>query len=228
MAYRGKLAGAGRPKPDRNPPTRGFAINNGHGGMLARLPGRPIASPSPLWSEEAIAEIAKMRDRLAEKFGEERGHSMADISRHLIIFPNVAFQDSNTGFRIRQWWPKGPELLEVTQWELVPREERDDVRAYRLEASLAFLGPGGLATPDDVEALESCQIGFRASEVEWSDISRGMQREARADDEQQMRGFWRQWHSLIQDRGHLARTADTPVRTSAANLEAKARTKEGA
>jgi hypothetical protein len=178
--------------------------------MLHPFAGRPIASPSPIWSEEATAEVAQMRERLAERFGKERGYSMSDNSRHLVIFPNVAFQDSHTGFRIRQWWPKAPDLLEVTQWELIPRQEREDIRAYRMEGALAFLGPGGLATPDDVEALESCQIGFKAREMEWSDISRGTQRDARMTDEQQMRGFWRQWHSLIQGHGNLRHTADQP------------------
>lgn len=210
MAYRGKLAGVKRPRQDRDPPTHGIALNNGHAGMLHAANGRPIASPSPLWSDEAIAEVATMRERLAQRFGEKRGYSMSDTSRHLVIFPNIAFQDSQTGFRIRQWWPKAPDLLEVTQWEFAPRHEREDIRAYRMEGSLAFLGPGGLATPDDVEALESCQIGFRAREVEWSDISRGTQRQARMNDEQQMRGFWRQWHSLIQGGENVAHTADRP------------------
>lgn len=221
MAYRRKLAGAPAAKTDRNPPTSGFALNHGHAGMLQEeVTGRPIASPSPTWSAEAAAELAKMRERLAERFGEERGYAMAHQSRHLLIFPNLAFQDSRTGFRIRQWWPKAPDLLEVTQWELVPREEREDIRAYRMEGALAFLGPGGLATPDDVEALESCQAGFRASGVEWSDISRGTQREARMNDEQQMRGFWRQWHSLIQEQGHASSTADAPAAAADARKKA--------
>ena len=70
--------------------------------------------------------------------------------------------------------------------------------ARRLDSFLTFLGPGGFATPDDTEALESCQIGFRVKEVEWSDISRGMHREARSNDELQMRTFWRRWNAHMQ------------------------------
>ena len=29
----------------------------------------------------------------------------------------------------------------------------------------------GFATPDDIEALESCQIGFAAGGQEWNDVS---------------------------------------------------------
>ena len=71
------------------------------------------------------------------------------------------------------------------------------MRAFRLEWSRAFLGPGGLATPDDVEALESCQAGFTAGGVRWNDISRGIHRKARTNDELQMRTFWRQWNAQM-------------------------------
>lgn len=207
MEFRHKEAGVSRAKQD-NPLSRGIALKNGHVGMLSEYPGRPIATPSPLWSPETIAEVAELRKRLAERFGEARAHQMADVTRHLIIFPNVAFQDSPTGCRIRQWWPKGPGLMEVSQWDFAPRDENKEVRAYRLEGSLAFLGPGGLATPDDIEALESCQSGYRARECEWSDMSRGMQRDPRADDEYQTRAFWRQWHALIQGQAGAERLTD--------------------
>ena len=109
-----------------------------------------------------------------------------------------------------------------TGWELVPRDENEEVHAYRQELSLAFLGPGGLATPDDVEALESCQTGFNAKEFEWSDVSRGMQREPqRSDDEVQMRGFWRQWHAMIQGKPTAERTADPAIPFVSADAEAR-------
>ncbi|HEY7066336.1 MAG TPA: aromatic ring-hydroxylating dioxygenase subunit alpha [Chloroflexota bacterium] len=177
---------------------RGFALLGGHAGFLSSAPGRGIASPSPLWSEAANREVERVRALLLARFGEARGRQMAEMSRHLLIFPNLLFQDSHTGFRFRQITPIAPDQLEVLQWELVPRQEHDEVRAYRLENSLLFLGPGGFGTPDDVEALESCQFGFRAREVEWSDVSRGLHREALAEDELQMRAFWRQWHAQMQ------------------------------
>jgi len=91
-------------------------------------------------------------------------------------------------------------LVEVIQTDLVPRDESEELRAYRMEWSRAFLGPGGLATPDDVEALESCQAGLAARELEWSDISRGMHRQPRANDELQIRGFWREWQHQLGGR----------------------------
>jgi p-cumate 2,3-dioxygenase subunit alpha len=180
--------------------SRGVALGNGHGAMLTMLPGRPIASPSAVWTPEAQDEVRRVRGLLDTRFGPERAQAMAETSRHVLIFPNLLFQDSNTGFRFRQIWPVAPDRLEVLQWELVPREERADVRGYRLESSLIFLGPGGFGSPDDGEALESCQQGYRAPEVEWNDLSRGLHRDGRAEDEEQLRSFWRQWHALMQGR----------------------------
>lgn len=210
IAQRHKMAGAPRINNQAMyQASRAFTLGNGHGGIQVGMPGRPIASPSPFWTEEAAAEVARVRERLVERFGPERAARMADDSRLMVIFPNLAFQDTHSGFRFRQWWPKGPGLMQITQWELVPRGENAEIRAYRQELSLAFLGPGGFATPDDVEALESCQKGFAAREFEWSDISRGMQREPqRSDDEVQMRGYWRQWHAMIQGRAAADRWED--------------------
>lgn len=216
IAQRHKMAGAPRINTQAAyQASRAFTLVNGHGGIQVGMPGRPIASPSPFWTEEAAAEVARVRERLVERFGPERAARMADDSRLMVIFPNLAFQDTHSGFRFRQWWPKGPGLMQINQWELVPRGENPEIRAYRQELSLAFLGPGGFATPDDVEALESCQKGFAAREFEWSDISRGMQREPqRSDDEVQMRGFWRQWHAMIQGRTAADRWDDPAFATS--------------
>jgi p-cumate 2,3-dioxygenase subunit alpha len=188
--------------------TRSFAARNGHGGMIHRAEGRAIANPSPLWSEGTKKEVLRVKAELIARFGEKRGRQMSEVSRHICIFPNLIFQDSQTGFRLRQIWPVRPDLIDVLQWDLVPRDEREDLRASRMEYSLAFLGPGGLATPDDAEALEACQRGFGAREVEWSDISRGMQREPQMNDELQMRSFWRQWHACIRGGPKLTSTDD--------------------
>jgi len=113
--------------------------------------------------------------------------------------------------KLRQFWPTAPDAMQVTQWELVPRRESKALAHYRLQGGVTFQGPGGFGTPDDVEALESCQIGYRCHELEWSDASRGMRREARSDDELTARGFWRHWHALIQGGPGSARMGDPPA-----------------
>jgi hypothetical protein len=71
-------------------------------------------------------------------------------------------------------------------------------------------GPGGFQGPDDYEALESCQLGFVAKTVEYSDISRGMHRLPLNTDELQMRAFWRQWHADLQGLPKMDNTDDWP------------------
>jgi p-cumate 2,3-dioxygenase subunit alpha len=199
MARRRAAAGVREaPRDGARAASRGLAINGRHAAMTLSAPGRTVAYPSPLWSEDACREVEQVRRRLIGRFGERRGRAMAEWSRFLVVFPSLVFQDTASGFRLRQILPLAPDLTDVVQWELVPRDERDDLRAYRAELSLTFLGPGGFATPDDVEALESCQLGYGSVEVEWSDISRGMHRLARDDDELAVRTFWRQWHAMMQ------------------------------
>ena len=175
------------------------ALGNGHCVIeTAARHGRPIAHWHPLFGEEAREPIARVRQRLVEKYGEGWAYRMANTSRNLIIYPNLVINDI-MAITLRYFEPLAPDNMEVTAWHLVPREESQTMLARRLDSFLTFLGPGGFATPDDVEALESCQIGFRATENEWSDISRGMLRPAPlSTDELQMRGFWRQWHANMQ------------------------------
>jgi p-cumate 2,3-dioxygenase alpha subunit len=85
----------------------------------------------------------------------------------------------------------------VTVQTLAPRGESAGLLKRRLENFLSFLGPGGFAHPDDIEAMESAQLGFRAGGPEWIDTSRGMHRQATAHDELHVRAFWRQWHANI-------------------------------
>lgn len=198
--------------------TSSFALRNGHGGMLQEAPQRGIANPSPIWSDVTNIEVERIKVENIARYGEKRGREMCEVSRHLVVFPTLAFQDSHSGFRLRQIFPITPTQVDLMQWDFVPRNESAELRASRMESSLTFLGPGGLATPDDVEALESCQLGFAAKGVEWSDISRGMHREPLMTDELQMRSFWRQWHGLMQEHGREIDTGDR-----AANLELDAR-----
>ena len=99
---------------------------------------------------------------------------------------------------VRTFYPVSPDYMEVNAWSLAPIDESAEDSALRLDNFLTFLGPGGFATPDDVEMLETCQRGFANREVVWSDISRGMKREHPAiTDELQMRAFWRRWNHLM-------------------------------
>ena len=180
---------------------RGFgrALGNGHGVMENdAVFGRPIAMWHPYFGEEARPEIRRIKDDLIARFGRDKALRMCEKSRNMVIFPNLVINDI-MAVTIRAFQPTGPDGMDVTAWEMAPADESGSLLRRRLDSFLTFLGPGGFATPDDVEALESCQQGFRSGGVEWSDLSRGFHRDPRGTDELQMRSFWRRWHSLIAD-----------------------------
>ena len=175
----------------------GRALGNGHGAIENdAIYGRPIAMWHPYFGEEAKPEIQRIKDNLMARHGQDKALRMCEKTRNMVIFPNLVINDI-MAVTIRAFQPTGPDSMDVTAWELAPAEETDDMLRRRLDSFLTFLGPGGFATPDDTEALESCQQGFRSGGVEWSDLSRGFYRDPRGDDELQMRSFWRRWQSLI-------------------------------
>jgi p-cumate 2,3-dioxygenase alpha subunit len=177
----------------------GRSLDNGHAVIETWPPpwGRPIASWAPQFGEAKKAEIEAIQRRLEERYGKDRAYKMTQTNRNLLIFPNLIINDI-MAITVRTFFPITHDYMEITAWALAPRDESPEDRSLRLDNFLTFLGPGGFATPDDVEMLESCQRGFANREVEWSDISRGMKREHPLhNDELQMRVFWRRWHQLI-------------------------------
>lgn len=173
-------------------------LGNGHAVIEYDSPwGRPIAKWVPPFGETRKGHFEEIRRKFDDRFGEERGRRICETSRNLGIFPNLVINDIMS-ITVRTFYPTAPDNMEVNAWALAPSDESAEDAALRLDNFLTFLGPGGFATPDDVEMLESCQRGFINREVGWSDISRGMHREIpRTDDEVQMRAFWRRWNDLI-------------------------------
>ena len=78
------------------------------------------------------------------------------MSRALLIFPNLLINDFLFTL-IRTFDPAAPDSTDVTVWNLFPAEHSQNLLARRLDHFAAFQGPGGFVTPDDVEAVESCQ-----------------------------------------------------------------------
>jgi p-cumate 2,3-dioxygenase alpha subunit len=181
-------------------PGRGRVLGNGHTTIeYAAAFGRPVARWVPQMGEELKAEIAAVRTDLITRFGEDRAMRIAERNRNMLIYPNLVINDI-MGLTVRTFNPVTPDFMEITAFALAPVEEAGERLHTRLRNYLEFLGPAGFATPDDVEALESCQLGFTAGGVEYNDISRGMLREAQTTDELHIRGFWRQWHAQMTGR----------------------------
>ncbi len=193
------VGGISTPSPDgpRERERGAVVLGNGHAVIDYRAPwGRPVARWAPTLGEAAKAETEEIREQLVQKYGREWGMRIAETDRNLFIYPNLVINDI-MAVTVRTFTPVRPDYMEVTAFELAPEEESGQRLARRLQNFLEFLGPGGLATPDDVEALESCQAGFVSGGVTWNDISRGIHRKARSTDELQMRTFWRQWNAQM-------------------------------
>lgn len=174
---------------------RGIDLGNGHAVVEGYAPwGRPVANWIPPWGEAGKVEIARIRADLESRLGFATADRIARKSRNLIIFPNLIINDV-MALTVRTFYPLAPDFMHVNAWALAPKDESEQMRKWRLFNYLEFLGPGGFATPDDNEALELCQRGYRnLKEVGWNDISKGMLRaEPFGDDESQMRAFWREW-----------------------------------
>jgi p-cumate 2,3-dioxygenase alpha subunit len=176
------------------------SLGNGHAVVETWVPwGRPVARWVPQMGEAVRPEIEETKRRVWERLGPERGERVTDYNRNMVIFPNLVINDI-LATTVRTFYPVRPDYMEINAWAVAPVEEEGLLLEARLHNFLEFLGPGGFATPDDVEALESCQIGFNAGGEQWNDISRGMLRaEATESDELQMRAFWRQWFARIRE-----------------------------
>ena len=175
-------------------------LGNGHAVIEYASPwGRPVARWVPSWGEDKREMVAQLRAGLIKRFGEERGTRIAEFSRNMLIFPNLVINDI-MAITIRTFMPSAPDKMTVSAWALGARDEDHELRKLRLFNFLEFLGPGGFATPDDQEALENCQRGYRnVREVGWNDISKGMPAGELANhrDERQIRAFWVRWHEML-------------------------------
>ncbi len=183
----------------------GWDLGNGHAviGGTDGTGGHNTGLGRDLSTKEALdAQIAR-RNHFATKFGEAWANRMFS-GRNLVLFPNFAIVDLIMGITLRTYYPVSPDYIEVTAWSLQPSDDVPALQTMRQENFLTFWGPAGLATPDDIEALERCQQGFAAHEhAPWNDISRGMVRNSPTGfDELQMRSFWREWDKRMTGTEH--------------------------
>ncbi len=190
-------------------PFMGYDLGNGHAviGGADGTGGQNSGLGRDLSGEAAIKQLAR-RNRFAELHGPDWANRMFS-GRNLVIFPNLAVIDLIMGITLRTYYPIAPGYMEVSAWSLQPKDDDPELRRMRQENFLTFWGPAGLATPDDIEALERCQRGFAAHAVApWSDVSRGMSSEKKLfTDELQMRVFWREWNRRMTGTDHPPETA---------------------
>ncbi|MDH3239821.1 MAG: aromatic ring-hydroxylating dioxygenase subunit alpha [Alphaproteobacteria bacterium] len=194
-----------RPRTDEGLvlPAKGRTVDLGNGHFTTdniNYRGRPVARWIPIYGEDAKQEMEGIRRELVTRLGPERAARVADTNRNLVVFPNLVINDGSS-VTIRTFYPDGVDRMHVTAWALGPKEESESARARRLDSFLTFYGPGGFATPDDVEALELVQQGLANwPDDPWSEMSRGMGKgpeDQLNSDEHHLRTFWRHWNRLM-------------------------------
>lgn len=177
----------------------GLVVLTGHNGRIGMI-------WEPRFGAAEKARTTAKRAEMEERLGARRAGRIADASRILYVFPNLLLFDLEA-LTIRQLEPVSAGVTDVRAWQFVERGEPREVRGLRLKTMVSFVGPGGLATPDDIEAYEAVQRGVTATaglggDTDWSDMSRGMADEAagrkgRSIDEGTMRSFWRHWAKAV-------------------------------
>jgi len=184
---------------------RALSLGNGHACFELRIPtGRPVAQWLPVWGEEARLEVEAKKRELEQRLGPEKAERLANVNRNMVIFPNSIINDQQT-ILMRTVTPTAHNRMIIRAWSFGPADETPVLRRIRNECVLSFLGPGGFATPDDVEMLELCQRGFETGDVEWNDISKGFHAEENTlrdenphyDNELQMRAYWYRWDQIM-------------------------------
>ncbi|MGH9090896.1 MAG: aromatic ring-hydroxylating oxygenase subunit alpha [Acidimicrobiales bacterium] len=169
--------------------------------------GRIGLAWEPRFGEAEKDRIGRNRAEIFARLGEERGRLLADGFKTLYVFPNLLLFDIES-VSVRMLEPVAPGETQVSAWALAPTDEDPESSGLRLKTLVSFIGPGGLATPDDLEAQEAIQRGVTATAgdtregVDWNDVSRGMDEELhggplRANDEAGVRHFWRLWDDAV-------------------------------
>ena len=173
-----------------------------------------------VWSDRAAPEVAPLyeaEDRLLAEFPKEKVDWMLRRGRNLYLFPNLHLMDqSSTQIRVTR--PLSIDRTEVRVYCIAPKGESRAARAARLRKFEDFFMVTGMATPDDLAALEDCQYGAAGSLACWNGLDRGLGMELNGPDaaaadigaqplvtatgfdhETFYYGFFRKWRDLMGD-----------------------------
>lgn len=138
-----------------------------------------------VWADRATPEVAPLfesKERLLKEFSEAKVKWMLERGRNLCVFPNVLFMDQPST-QIRIFRPLSVDRTLVTVYCIAPRGESEQAREARIRKFEDFYMVTGMATPDDLTALEDCQIGASGQTAQWTDCERGISSMQQGPDE---------------------------------------------
>ena len=121
--------------------------------------------------------------------------------RIITVFPNMDLQFMTGGMMniIQVLRPQAVNRTVVELLALGTKGESDPAREWRLERTLDSQASSGKVSGDDNEAVVRCQMGFAASAVPWSNMSRGQGpgKVGEKRDEYSMRSFYNAWRRYM-------------------------------
>jgi benzoate/toluate 1,2-dioxygenase alpha subunit len=186
-----------------NVPTASYDLGNGHMAIWAT---HTTPEVRPIWER---------REELKARLPAAKVDWILNKGRNLMIFPNVLLMD-NPSTQIRVMKPIAPDLTEVTVYCIAPKGESKAARFARLRKFEDFYLTAGMATSDDIAALEDTHAGSQARYARWNEMSRGWHATVRGPDEDAKRlgfepvtsnpnwdhevlfhGFYRHWAKMI-------------------------------
>jgi p-cumate 2,3-dioxygenase alpha subunit len=178
-------------------PGTAYDLGRGHALLEYEVPYPRVAGKwTPMLGEHTKDEVNEVLRQNSERLGSERAKRIANKARNLLIFPNLHLIDA-TGLTLRVSHPDTVDSTYVCSYGLGARGESETLRQFRVQNFMEFLGPGGFATPDDIEAMEQCQRSWRknAGIAPWNDVSKGSlkTKDWTLDEEGSIRIFWLEW-----------------------------------
>ena len=129
-----------------------------------------------IWAEHTTPErrpIYKKKTWLESNLPAAKVEWILKKGRNLALFPNVMLMD-NPSTQIRYVKPVSVNRAEVTVYCIAPVGEGTEARAARLRKFEDFYLTAGMATSDDMAALEDTMTGSRAMQARWNDFNRGL------------------------------------------------------
>ena len=171
-----------------------------------------------IWAQHVTPEVRPVyetRDRLKRDLPPEHVRWILERGRNLCVFPNVMIMD-NPSTQIRVLKPLSADRCDVTVYCIAPVGESRAARIARLRKFEDFYLTAGMATSDDIAALEDSQQGSCARASRWTEFNRGLDSmvegadaDARAlgfepatsndnwEHETLYHGFYRRWRDLM-------------------------------
>jgi benzoate/toluate 1,2-dioxygenase subunit alpha len=128
-----------------------------------------------LWAQRGnpeVAPLAEKLDWLNETYDESKVDWMLRKGRNLFLFPNIFLMDQSST-QIRVLIPHAVDRTEVRTYCIAPKGESRKARAARLRKFEDFFMVTGMATPDDMAALEDVQRGSNGRLAPWNEMDRG-------------------------------------------------------